>query len=174
VFIIHFRIHPRYFLNIKKYHAEAFCPCIKTRSHFVCCCMISVNCSLSDRVLAETMRLLNITICCSFSCNQLKKLKCPMEVRRLTDLCLFLIRLRHILGYCDVALGKTESSFNRIAWRHDKVLQTARAKALERSKLIKTKGYQLMADLDKNRHDFLQTLRSFDSKLKQYFLLLMS
>ncbi len=49
---------------------------------------------------------------------------------------------------------------------HDKVLQTTREKALEHSKLIKTKGYQLMADLDKNRHDFLQTLRSFDSKLK--------
>jgi hypothetical protein len=65
-----------------------------------------------------------------------------------------------------VALGKTESSFNRIGWRHDKVLQTTREKALEHSKLIKTKGYQLMADLDKNRHDFLQTLRSFDSKLK--------
>ncbi len=55
--------------------------------------------------------------------------------------------LGHILGHCDVALGKTESSFNRIAWRHDKVLQTTREKALEHSKLIKTKGYQLMADL---------------------------
>ncbi len=31
--------------------------------------------------------------------------------------------------------------------------QIAREKALERSKLIKTKGYQLMADLDKNRHE---------------------
>jgi hypothetical protein len=74
--------------------------------------------------------------------------------------------LGHILGHCDVALGKTESSFNRIAWSQDIVLQTTREKALEHSKLIKTKGYQLMADLDKNRHDFLQTLRSFDSKLK--------
>ncbi len=55
-----------------------------------------------------------------------------------------------------MALGKTESSFNRIAWRHDKVLQTTREKALEHSKLIKTKGYQLMADLDKNRHDFYE------------------
>jgi hypothetical protein len=27
-------------------------------------------------------------------------------------------------------------------------------------------GYQLKADLDKNRHDFLRTLRSFDSTLK--------
>jgi hypothetical protein len=27
--------------------------------------------------------------------------------------------LGHILGHCDVALGKTESSFNRIAWRHE-------------------------------------------------------
>ncbi len=34
--------------------------------------------------------------------------------------------LGHILGHCDVALGKTESSFNRIAWRHDKVWQTTR------------------------------------------------
>jgi hypothetical protein len=65
-----------------------------------------------------------------------------------------------------------ESSFNRIAWRHDKVLQAAREKALEHSKLIKTKGYQLMADLDKNRHDFLQTLRSFDSKLKPDIVLI--
>jgi hypothetical protein len=46
--------------------------------------------------------------------------------------------LGRILGHCDVALGKTESSFNRIAWRHDKVLQTTREKALEHSKLIKT------------------------------------
>jgi hypothetical protein len=45
-----------------------------------------------------------------------------------------------ILGHCDVALGKTESSFNRIAWRYDKVLQTTRDKALEHSKLTKTKG----------------------------------
>jgi hypothetical protein len=73
---------------------------------------------------------------------------------------------------CDVALGKTESSFNRIAWRHDKVLQTTREKALEHLKLIKPKGYQLMADLDKNRHDFLQTLRSFDSKLKPDIVLI--
>jgi hypothetical protein len=80
--------------------------------------------------------------------------------------------LGHILGHCDVALGKTESSFNRIAWRHDKVLQTAREKALEHSKLIKTKGYQMMADLDTNRHDFLQTLRSFDSKLKPDIVLI--
>ncbi len=80
--------------------------------------------------------------------------------------------LGHILGHCDVALGKTESSFNRIAWRHDKVLQTTREKALEHSKLIKTKGYQLMADLEKNRHDFLQTLRSFDSKLKPDIVLI--
>ncbi len=80
--------------------------------------------------------------------------------------------LGHILEHCDVALGKTESSFNRIAWRHDKVLQTAREKALEHSKLIKTKVYQLMADLDKNRHDFLQTLRSFDSKLKPDIVLI--
>jgi hypothetical protein len=71
-----------------------------------------------------------------------------------------------------VALGKTESSFNRIAWRLDKVLQTIREKALEHSKPIKTKGYQLMADLDKNRHDFLQTLRSFDSKLKPDIVLI--
>jgi hypothetical protein len=85
--------------------------------------------------------------------------------------------LGHILGHCDVALGKTESSFNRIAWRHDKVLQTTREKALEHSKLIKTKGYQLMDDLDKNisinyLHDFLQTLRSFDSKLKSDIVLI--
>jgi hypothetical protein len=80
--------------------------------------------------------------------------------------------LGHILGYCDVALGKTESSFNRIAWGHDKVLQTAREKALEHSKLIKTKGYQLMADLNKNRHDFLHTLRSFYSKLKPDIVLI--
>ncbi len=60
--------------------------------------------------------------------------------------------LGHIIGHCGVALRKkTESSFNRIAWRHDKVLQPAREKAFEHSKLIKTKGYQLMADLD-NRH----------------------
>jgi hypothetical protein len=71
-----------------------------------------------------------------------------------------------------VALGKTESSLNLIAWRHDKVLQTTREKALEHSKLIKTKGYQLMADLDKNRHDLLQTLRSFDSKLKPDIVLI--
>ncbi len=38
------------------------------------------------------------------------------------------------------ALGKIESSFNRISWKHDKVLQTTREKALEHSKLIKTKG----------------------------------
>jgi hypothetical protein len=43
---------------------------------------------------------------------------------------------------------------------------------LEHSKLIKTKGYQLMADLDKNRHGFLQTLRSFDSKLKPDIVLI--
>ncbi len=55
---------------------------------------------------------------------------------------------------------------------HDKVLRTAREKALVHSKLIKTKGYQLMADLDKNRHDFLQTLRSFDSKLKPDIVLI--
>jgi hypothetical protein len=75
-------------------------------------------------------------------------------------------------GHSDVALGKTESSFNRIAWRRDKVLQTTREKALEHSKLIKTKEYQLMADLDKNRHYFLQTLRSFDSKLKPDIVLI--
>jgi hypothetical protein len=80
--------------------------------------------------------------------------------------------LGHILGHCDVALGKTESSLNRIAWMYDKVLRTAREKALVHSKLIKTKGYQLMADLDKNRHDFLQTLRSFDSKLKPDIVLI--
>jgi hypothetical protein len=80
--------------------------------------------------------------------------------------------LGHILGHCDVALGKTESSFNRIAWMHAKVLHTTREKALEHSKLIKTKEYQLMADLDKNRHDFLQTLRSFDSKLKPDIVLI--
>jgi hypothetical protein len=45
------------------------------------------------------------------------------------------------------------------------VLQTTR---LEHSKLIKTKGYQLMA----NRHNFLQTLRSFDSKLKTDIVLI--
>ncbi len=44
--------------------------------------------------------------------------------------------------------------------------------ALEHSKLIKTKGYQLMDDLDKNQHDFLQTLRSFDSKLKPDIVLI--
>jgi hypothetical protein len=59
-----------------------------------------------------------------------------------------------------------------MTWSHDKVLQTTRAKALEHSKLIKTKGYQLMADLDKNRHDFLQTLRSFNSKLKPDIVLI--
>jgi hypothetical protein len=84
----------------------------------------------------------------------------------------FARKRREPLDTCDVALVKTESSFNRIAWRHDKVLQTARAKPLEHSKLIKTKGYQLMADLDKNRHDFLQTLRSFDSKLKPEIVLI--
>jgi hypothetical protein len=37
---------------------------------------------------------------------------------------------------------------------------------------IKTKEYQLMADLDKNRHDFLQTLRKFNSKLKPDIVLI--
>jgi hypothetical protein len=74
--------------------------------------------------------------------------------------------LGHILGYCDVALGKRDTEFNRIAWRHDQVLRTLRDNITKHSKLVKSGTFELVTDLGNDKRDHVALMRSFDTTLK--------